>query len=50
VFAPEEIGPMPVLIDDMIDPAETRTWIVNMLAAIRPAPPRTGEKRPMIDA
>ena len=41
---------MPVLIDDMIDPAETRTWIVNMLAAIRPAPPRAGKKRPMIDA
>ena len=38
------------MIDDVIDPAETRTWIVNMLAAIRPAPPRAGKKRPMIDA
>ncbi|MFO1162254.1 MAG: carboxyl transferase domain-containing protein [Reyranellaceae bacterium] len=38
------------MIDDVIDPAETRAWVVNMLAAIRPAPPRTGKKRPMIDA
>ena len=38
------------MVDDVIDPAETRTWIVNLLAAIRPAPPRTGKKRPMIDA
>jgi acetyl/propionyl-CoA carboxylase alpha subunit/acetyl-CoA carboxylase carboxyltransferase component len=38
------------MIDDVIDPAETRAWVTNMLAAIRPAPPRTGKKRPMIDA
>jgi len=38
------------MIDDVIDPAETRAWVVNMLAAIRPAPPRTSKKRPMIDA
>ena len=38
------------MIDDVIDPAETRAWVVNMLAAIRPGPPRTGKKRPMIDA
>ena len=38
------------MIDDVIDPAETRAWIVNMLAAIRPAPARAGKKRPMIDA
>jgi acetyl-CoA carboxylase carboxyltransferase component len=38
------------MIDDVIDPAETRAWVVNMLAAIRPAPPRAGKKRPMIDA
>ena len=37
-------------VDDVIDPAETRTWVVNMLAAIRPGPPRAGKKRPMIDA
>ncbi|MFO1082987.1 MAG: carboxyl transferase domain-containing protein [Reyranellaceae bacterium] len=38
------------MIDDVIDPAETRTWVTNMLAAIRPAPPRAGKKRPNIDA
>ncbi|MFN4088090.1 MAG: carboxyl transferase domain-containing protein [Alphaproteobacteria bacterium] len=38
------------MVDDVIDPAETRTWIVNLLAAIRPGPPRAGKKRPMIDA
>ena len=38
------------MVDDVIDPAETRSWIVNLLAAIRPAPARTGKKRPMIDA
>lgn len=27
-------------LDDVIDPAETRTWPANMLAAIRPAPAR----------
>jgi len=38
------------MLDDVIDPAETRSWVVNMLAAIRPGPPRAGKKRPMIDA
>ena len=38
------------MLDDVIDPAETRTWVTNMLAAIRPGPPRAGKKRPMIDA
>ena len=38
------------MLDEVIDPAETRTWVVNMLAAIRPGPPRAGKKRPMIDA
>ena len=38
------------MIDDVIDPAETRAWVTNMLAAIRPAPPRSGKKRPNIDA
>ena len=38
------------MLDDVIDPAETRTWVVNMLAAIRPGPARAGKKRPMIDA
>ena len=30
--------------------AETRAWVVNVLAAIRPGPARAGKKRPMIDA
>lgn len=37
-------------VDDVIDPAETRTWVANLLTAIRPPPPRAGKKRPMIDA
>ena len=38
------------MLDDVVDPAETRSWVVNMLAAIRPGPPRSGKKRPMIDS
>ena len=38
------------MLDDVIDPAETRSWVVNMLAAIRPGPARSAKKRPMIDA
>lgn len=37
-------------IDDVIDPAETRTWIVNALRALPPATPRQGKKRPCVDA
>ena len=37
-------------IDDTIDPAETRHWLASLLAAQRPAPPREGKKRPMVDA
>ena len=37
-------------IDDTIDPAETRHWIVSLLASIRPSAPRDGKKRPMVDA
>jgi acetyl/propionyl-CoA carboxylase alpha subunit/acetyl-CoA carboxylase carboxyltransferase component len=37
-------------IDDTIDPADTRWWLANMLASIRPPVPRTGKKRPGIDA
>ena len=36
--------------DDTIDPAETRHWIATLLASIRPPAPRSGKKRPMIDA
>lgn len=37
-------------IDDVIDPAETRTWIATTLASLRPPPPRTAKKRSFIDA
>ena len=36
-------------IDDVIDPADTRRWIVTALAAAPPPPPRTGKKRPCVD-
>jgi acetyl/propionyl-CoA carboxylase alpha subunit/acetyl-CoA carboxylase carboxyltransferase component len=37
-------------IDEVIDPAETRHWIVAGLRSMPPTPPRTGRKRPCIDA
>jgi len=36
-------------IDDVIDPADTRRWIVTALAAAPPPAPRPGKKRPNID-
>ena len=36
-------------IDDVIDPADTRRWIVEGLRACPPPPPRTGKKRPCVD-
>ncbi|MGZ4724437.1 MAG: carboxyl transferase domain-containing protein, partial [Ilumatobacteraceae bacterium] len=36
-------------IDDVIDPAETRTWMVTLLKSAAPAAPRTAKKRPNID-
>ncbi len=36
-------------IDDVIDPADTRRWIVEGLRACPPPPSRTGKKRPCID-
>jgi acetyl-CoA carboxylase carboxyltransferase component len=35
-------------IDDVIDPAESRTWIRTLVTAPTP-PPRQGKKRPYID-
>ena len=37
-------------IDDVIDPAESRTWIANALRSAPPPPPRTAKKRPCVDA
>jgi len=36
-------------IDDVIDPMETRRWLVRGLMAQPPSPKRTGRKRPFID-
>ena len=36
-------------LDDVIDPAESRTWISNALHSAPPPGPRTGKKRPCID-
>ena len=36
-------------IDDVIDPVDTRRWIVEGLRACPPPEPRTGKKRPCID-
>jgi acetyl-CoA carboxylase carboxyltransferase component len=36
-------------IDDVIDPIDSRTWILSALRSVPPAPPRTEKKRPCID-
>lgn len=36
-------------IDDVIDPADSRRWIMSALRAAPPPPPRTGKKRPYVD-
>ena len=36
-------------IDAVIDPAETRAWILRGLKTMAPPPARTGKKRPFID-
>ena len=37
-------------IDDTIDPAESRRWVASLLRSLPPPPPRSGKKRPAIDA
>jgi acetyl-CoA carboxylase carboxyltransferase component len=36
-------------IDDVIDPADSRSWITTMLASAPVPPPRAGKKRPFVD-
>ena len=36
-------------IEDIIDPADTREWILRGLKSMPPTPPRTEKKRPYID-
>jgi acetyl/propionyl-CoA carboxylase alpha subunit/acetyl-CoA carboxylase carboxyltransferase component len=35
--------------DDVIDPADTRLWLVRGLQSLPPVPPREGKRRPNID-
>ena len=37
-------------IDDVIDPADTRRWIMSALKSLPPTPKRTGKKLRWIDA
>jgi acetyl-CoA carboxylase carboxyltransferase component len=36
-------------IDDVIDPAESRRWIMAALRSVPPPPAREGKKRPCVD-
>jgi acetyl/propionyl-CoA carboxylase alpha subunit/acetyl-CoA carboxylase carboxyltransferase component len=36
-------------IDDVIDPADTRRWVMRGLKSVPPRPPATGKRRPNID-
>ena len=36
-------------IDDVIDPADSRRWIMAGLRSVPSPPPRTGKKRPYVD-
>ncbi|MAJ61066.1 MAG: carbamoyl-phosphate synthase large subunit [bacterium TMED88] len=36
-------------IDEVIDPADSRHWILRALKSAPPTPPRTGKKRPCVD-
>jgi acetyl-CoA carboxylase carboxyltransferase component len=37
-------------IDDVIDPAESRRWVVSLLHSVPPPPSRTHKKRPCVDS
>jgi acetyl-CoA carboxylase carboxyltransferase component len=36
-------------VDDTIDPADSRFWLANLLASLRPPPRREGKKRAFVD-
>jgi acetyl-CoA carboxylase carboxyltransferase component len=36
-------------LDDVIDPADSRAFILNALCSAPPPPARTGKKRPCVD-
>lgn len=37
-------------IDDVIDPADTRRWLVRGLRTVQPPPPRLGKKHAFVDS
>jgi acetyl-CoA carboxylase carboxyltransferase component len=37
-------------VDDTIDPADTRTWLANLLRSLQPRPRGEGKRRSAIDA
>ena len=37
-------------IDDVIDRADSRKWIMAALGSVPPPPARSGKKRPCVDA
>ncbi len=36
-------------VDDVIDPADSRAWVVRGLRSLPPTPPRNVKRRPYID-
>jgi acetyl-CoA carboxylase carboxyltransferase component len=48
-FAKVVNGAMEGGLDDVIDPMETRSWIVESLKRLPPVPTRTEKKYPSID-
>jgi acetyl-CoA carboxylase carboxyltransferase component len=36
-------------LDNVIDPAETRAWVISGLNSVPPPAARTGKKRPFVD-
>ena len=36
-------------VDEVIDPLDSRHWIISALNSAPPPAPRSGKKRPMID-
>ena len=37
-------------VDDTIDPADSRRWVVSLLRSVRRPPLRSGKKRQAVDA
>jgi len=51
VFKSEEVGPVSVgAPNDVIDPAETRRWLMRGLRMVAQRPARDGKRQPFADA